>query len=82
MKAYYHERAPIYDKVYSYPERQKDLRNLEQYIPDQFKDKNILEIAAGTGYWTQFIAPIAKTVMAVDITENVLIQVKRRRNTE
>ena len=56
MKTYYRERAPVYDRVYTYPERQKDLRFLEDYIAKQFTGLDVLEIAAGTGYWTQFIA--------------------------
>lgn len=56
MKAYYQERAPVYDRVYSYPERQGDLRFLEEYILQQFSELRVLEIAAGTGYWTQFLS--------------------------
>jgi len=55
MKEYYKERAPVYDRVYAYPERQDDLRELEEYIPAQFDGREVIEIAAGTGYWTQFI---------------------------
>jgi len=50
MENYYSERAPVYEAVYQYPERQKELRLLESYIPKQFKGKKLLEIAAGTGY--------------------------------
>ncbi len=56
MKTYYRERAPIYDRVYSYPERQNDLRFLESYVSNELEGLDILEIVAGTGYWTQFIS--------------------------
>ncbi len=78
MKAYYKERAPIYDKVYQYPERQEDLRYLEEYIPNELSELNVLEIAAGTGYWTQFIASKAKSVLATDLTIETLHELNRR----
>ncbi len=78
MKEYYKARAPVYDRVYSYPERQEDLRNLEEYIPAQFVGRDIIEIAAGTGYWTQFIAKKANSILSTDITEEALNLLKSR----
>jgi len=80
MKRYYRERAPIYDDVYSYPERQNDLRYLEEYVRQQFVGVEVLEIAAGTGYWTQFLAPGASSVLATDATEYTLSQLNHRPN--
>jgi len=65
MKEYYQKRAPVYDRVYAYPERQADLRFLEEYIPEQFSGLDVLEIAAGTGYWTQYIAGQAQSILAL-----------------
>ncbi len=78
MKSYYKARAPIYDRVYSYPERQKDLRFLEKYIAEQFSGLNVLEIAAGTGYWTQFIASRANSILATDAIVETLDQINTR----
>ncbi|MET0105224.1 MAG: class I SAM-dependent methyltransferase [Sedimenticola sp.] len=78
IKSYYKERAPIYDLVYSYPERQKDLRFLETYIPEKFCDLDVIEIAAGTGYWSQFIISKANSVLATDITQEALSLIKDR----
>jgi demethylmenaquinone methyltransferase/2-methoxy-6-polyprenyl-1,4-benzoquinol methylase len=78
IKAYYKKRAPIYDRVYTYPERQQDLRFLEEYIENQFSQLNVLEVAAGTGYWTQFIATTAKIVLATDATLDTLKQINKR----
>ncbi len=78
MLSYYRERAPIYDKVYSYPERQKDLRYLEAHIPAQLINLDVLEIAAGTGYWTQHIANTAKSILAIDSTAGALKQIHSR----
>ncbi len=78
MGSYYRERAPVYDRVYAYPERQEDLRFLEQYVASAFEAKAVLEIAAGTGYWTQFIAKTAKRVTATDREAEPLSYVSER----
>ena len=82
MKAYYQARAEVYDRVYRYPERQQDLRVLEQTIPKLLRGRNVLEVAAGTGYWTQFIASEAKSILAVDVTVETLNQIKQRPGTD
>lgn len=66
MKEYYAARAREYDRIYSKPERQADLRSIEQWLPQPFEGKHVLEVAAGTGYWTQFIAPHAASLVALD----------------
>jgi demethylmenaquinone methyltransferase/2-methoxy-6-polyprenyl-1,4-benzoquinol methylase len=66
MSNYYKERAPVYDIVYGYPERQADLRFLEAHLQEIFDGCGVLEIAAGTGYWTQFISRTAKSILATD----------------
>ena len=69
MSDYYKERAPIYDLVYGFPERQADLRFLESHLQEMFDGRRVLEIAAGTGYWTQFISRTAKLILATDREE-------------
>lgn len=59
MNEYYKERASDYEAVYHFPERQSDLRFLEQFVANNFADKRVLELAAGTGYWTEHIAKSA-----------------------
>ncbi|WP_397448364.1 class I SAM-dependent methyltransferase [Pseudomonas sp. NA-150] len=66
MQEYYAARASEYDRIYAKPERQSDLRMIEQWLPGVYQGANVLEIACGTGYWTQFFAPLAKRVMAID----------------
>ena len=78
MKRYYRERAPVYDRVYMYPERQKDLRYLERNIPNPFAGRDVLEVAAGTGYWTRFISRKANSILATDVTVEALAQIRER----
>ena len=72
MHAYYAERAPYYDAVYLKPERQADISFISSYLIDQFRGLNVLEIACGTGYWTQHIAKSASRLLASDGTAEPL----------
>ena len=80
MKAYYAARANEYDQIYAKPERQADLRLIEQWLPSRFEGMHVLEIAAGTGYWTQFIAPVANSVLGLDASAETLQIAKGRPN--
>jgi SAM-dependent methyltransferase len=72
IHAYYAARAAQYDRVYERPERQTDLRDIEAWLVQQMLGKNVLEIACGTGYWTQFIAPVAASITAIDASVETL----------
>ncbi|MGZ8268185.1 MAG: class I SAM-dependent methyltransferase [Burkholderiales bacterium] len=72
LAAYYAARAQEYERIYEKPERQRDLARLRQLVPVYFENRDVLEIACGTGYWTQFIAPAARTVTAIDINSETL----------
>ena len=82
MRSYYRARAGCYDRVYAQPERQRDLRYLERYIPSRFVGRSVLEIAAGTGYWTQFIAVAAGSLLATDASPEVLALARQRPHAE
>jgi len=69
---YYSERAREYDRVYQKPERQDDLRKLEKMVELEFAGLEVLEIACGTGYWTQFIARAAAKIFAIDSSHETL----------
>jgi len=72
MQSYYASRASEYDRIYEKPERQADLRAIEQWLPSVMQGETVLEVASGTGYWTQFIAPIASSVLAIDSARETL----------
>ena len=72
LQKYYAARASEYDQVYFKPERQADLRKIESWLPLRFDGEKVLEVACGTGYWTQFIAPAAGSVMAIDSSPETL----------
>src|SRR6186997_1836630 len=78
MEDYYAARASEYDAIYRKPERQADLRAIEQWLPPRLAGARVLEIACGTGYWTQFIAPVARHVTALDAAPETLAIAKAR----
>jgi 2-polyprenyl-3-methyl-5-hydroxy-6-metoxy-1,4-benzoquinol methylase len=69
---YYKDRALEYEKIYSKPERQKDISAASLILQKIFEGKNVLEIACGTGYWTEKIAKTAKTILATDVNAAVI----------
>jgi SAM-dependent methyltransferase len=75
---YYADRAAEYDEVYRKPERQADLARLRQLLPPLVAGRRVLEIAAGTGYWTQVLATTAAAITATDLNaETIAIAAQR-----
>ena len=79
LEDYYSKRAREYEQVYEKPERQRELEWLRHRVPEVFRARTVLEVACGTGYWTQYIAPSAKRVYAFDINEPVLEIAREKR---
>src|SRR5262245_1668754 len=78
MQAYYAARAAEYDRIYHKPERQRDLRKIESWLQATLAGCSVLEIACGTGYWTQFYAPHCPRVVALDSAQETLNIAKTR----
>lgn len=75
---YYSRRAGEYDRIYERPERQEDLAGLRDEVVRWLRGRRVLEVACGTGWWTEAIAPGAHSVLATDASAEVL-QVARAR---
>lgn len=69
---YYKERASEYENIYQKSERQRDILKSSEIIAEYFKNKQVLEIACGTGFWTEKISTTAKSIVATDVNESVL----------
>ncbi len=82
LKAYYAARAPYYDAVYDKPERRADIAFLKAFLASRFSQRSVIEVACGTGYWTQCIAPVATAVVATDATAEPLEFARLRPATE
>jgi SAM-dependent methyltransferase len=78
MQSYYAARALEYDRIYLKPERQADLRAIEQWLPHKFAGVRVIEVACGTGYWTRVIAPVTSHVLALDAAPETIRIAKTR----
>jgi 2-polyprenyl-3-methyl-5-hydroxy-6-metoxy-1,4-benzoquinol methylase len=79
--AYYAARAAEYDDVYHKPERQDDIGSLRSILRELLRGHSVLEVACGTGFWTEEIAATASHIHATDTNESVLeIASKRLRH--
>ncbi len=76
--SYYKDRAKEYEKIYSKPERQEDFKSATTILQEIFAYKQVLEIACGTGYWTEKIAATATSIFATDINETVIDIAKKK----
>jgi len=72
MAKYYSDRAREYERIYAKPERQRELHQLRDFIEGAFIGLRVLEVACGTGYWTAVVANSASSIVATDISEEVL----------
>ncbi len=69
---YYAVSAPQYERVYDKPERQEDLEELREKLAEVLQGHRVLELACGTGYWTEAVAEVADAVLATDINPAML----------
>jgi SAM-dependent methyltransferase len=76
---YYALRAAEYENIYAKPERQEDLQKLKELLQKLFMGKDVLEIACGTGYWTNIISGSARSIAASDLNDEVL-EIARSKN--
>lgn len=72
MADYYARRAATYERIYRKPERQADLRAMEAAMVEPFAGRRVLEIACGTGWWTQHGAQRATSWLATDLNPETM----------
>ncbi|RYD19690.1 MAG: class I SAM-dependent methyltransferase [Verrucomicrobiaceae bacterium] len=74
-----HKRAAEYERIYQKPERQPDLLLVADYLKNELSGRHALEVACGTGYWTEIAANAATRIVATDINEEVLTIARAKR---
>src|SRR5258706_2533406 len=82
LAAYYAQRAAEYERIYAKPERQADLATLRSRVGKLFAGRRVLELACGTGYWTDVIAARAAALTALDLNEEVLAIARSKTNAD
>lgn len=81
MEKYYSKRAQEYEKIYyrDDPVRQKEQIEIANSIKELSLGRNVLEIACGTGYWTEKLAQVANKVVATDLS-NETLEIAKQKN--
>ena len=69
---YYRDRAKEFEKVYRKEERQEGIAQITRHLQEWFRGKSILEVACGTGFWTERIAQTSGPIHGFDINPAVL----------
>jgi SAM-dependent methyltransferase len=74
MVDYYSRRAPWYEEIFrrTDPHRQEELAEIGAALRRLFAGRRVLEVACGTGYWTQVLAEVAERVCATDASPAML----------
>jgi demethylmenaquinone methyltransferase/2-methoxy-6-polyprenyl-1,4-benzoquinol methylase len=72
MLDYYNKRLQEYETVYTKPERQADLNALLARLQTDVARREVLELACGTGWWTERLAAHAASWIATDADTGAL----------
>jgi demethylmenaquinone methyltransferase/2-methoxy-6-polyprenyl-1,4-benzoquinol methylase len=75
---YYRERAPRYDLLHRTAEWQTDFAKLKHWVAGRTAGRRVLEVAAGTGFWTAAAAPRATAIVATDYNPETLALARKR----
>jgi len=71
---YYQKRAAEYDRIYlrDDPARQSELAALYALSLRTLAGRRVLDLACGTGFWTQVVSGAAQSILGVDINPATL----------
>ncbi len=79
---YYASSMQAADAALSRAERANDLSTVRERIAQLVRGQTVLELACGTGYWTEVIAATADKVLATDILDTMIERAATRRFPE
>ncbi|MCK5115069.1 MAG: class I SAM-dependent methyltransferase [Candidatus Aegiribacteria sp.] len=74
---YYDALAPQYHRKSGYNDLSYTHSHADRFR-ELFNGRDVLEIACGTGYWTEIIAKTAKSILATDVNRSMVKQAKKR----
>jgi ubiquinone/menaquinone biosynthesis C-methylase UbiE len=80
LENYYCNRAPEYEQIYyrDNPERRQEIDDEVSFLKELCTGKDVLDIACGTGYWTKHISETAASIVACDISDEMITQAQQK----
>lgn len=80
LERYYRKRAPEYEDIYyrSDDVRKAELARAGERMSGIVAGRRVLELACGTGFWTEIAAESAQTIVATDINASMLELAKNK----
>ena len=74
MQEYYQRRAQEYEQIYGRddPVRQGEQAAIAEAMKRVFTNRRVLEVACGTGFWTEIVAQVAQHILAIDSSSEML----------
>ena len=77
---YYRARAPEYEAIYFRPDAARlfELEEQARAVRGWLAGRDVLEVAAGTGWWTVHAASVANSITSTDINEETLAIAKTK----
>ena len=78
---YYRDRAAEYEQIYyrHQPERRREIDDEADRLKSFAADRDVLELACGTGYWSRVMAQTARRITAVDIWMEMLDEARKKK---
>jgi demethylmenaquinone methyltransferase/2-methoxy-6-polyprenyl-1,4-benzoquinol methylase len=77
---YYRKRAEQSGETYGPPELQKDFVWITEWLHQNVAGCDVLEVASGTGHWSQVVATSARSLVVSDISWNLVHEARRTTN--
>jgi SAM-dependent methyltransferase len=78
LNAFYSDLAEEYDELLYDAGLEDELDVLEEAVAELFEGHTVLELACGTGHWTETLAYVAQSVTATDINADMLAVARER----
>lgn len=80
LSEYYNKKAQEYEEVYHRQDKTRlaEQTQVKQYIKESFINRYVLELACGTGYWTESLLTVAQKIVAIDQSPDMLSIASKR----
>jgi ubiquinone/menaquinone biosynthesis C-methylase UbiE len=74
LRDYYNQRAQEFESIYrrDNPIRQQEQNAISTAMKEVLRDRSVLEVACGTGFWTQIASQTARQIVAIDSSAEML----------